>query len=149
MPCSSGTVSRCFRRPGNLALTVPLGAGGILTLRATLDRFAIRFANRARNHDPNLSATVAQEYFDKVLHRCGRLLDDWRNIADEFQQTNTKLQYQQEVGAAQRLLYEYLHPDLQNLPAVRRKFRANRSMRDVEPSVELGVKNLNDWTPKP
>ena len=136
-------------RQGNLALTAPLGAGGILTLRATLDRFAIRFANRARNHDPNLSATVAQEYFDKVLHRCGRLLDDWRNIADEFQQTNTKLQYQQEVGAAQRLLYEYLHPDLPNLPAARRKFRANRSMRDVEPSVELGVKNLNDWTPKP
>ena len=136
-------------RHGNLALTAPLGAGGILTLRATLDRFAIRFANRARNHDPNLSATVAQEYFDKVLHRCGRLLDDWRNIADEFQQTNTKLQYQQEVGAAQRLLYEYLHPDLPNLPAVRRKFRASRSMRDVEPSVELGVKNLNDWTPKP
>ena len=59
------------------------------------------------------------------------------------------MQYQQEVGAAQRLLYEYLHPDLQNLPAVRRKFRANRSMRDVEPSVELGVKNLNDWTPRP
>jgi GAF domain-containing protein len=130
-------------------MTAPLGAGGILTLRATLDRFAIRFANRARNHDPNLSAAVAQEYFDKVLHRCGRLLDDWRNIADEFQQTNVKLQYQQEVGAAQRLLYEYLHPDLPNLPAVRRKFRANRSMRDVEPSVELGVKNLNDWTPKP
>ena len=77
------------------------------------------------------------------------MLDDWRNIADEFQQTNTKLQYQQEVGAAQRLLYEYLHPDLPNLPAVRRKFRASRSMRDVEPSVELGVKNLNDWTPKP
>lgn len=63
-------------RQGNPALTAPLGADGILTLRATLDRFAIRFANRARNHDANLSATAAQEYFDKVLHRCGRLLDD-------------------------------------------------------------------------
>lgn len=136
-------------RQGNPALTAPLGAGSILTLRATLDGFAIRFANRARNHDPSLSAAAAQEYFDKVLHRCRRLLDDWNNIADEFQQKNTKLQYQQEVGAAQRLLYEYLHPDLQNLPTVRRKFRANRSMRDVEPNVELGVKNLNDWTPKP
>lgn len=59
------------------------------------------------------------------------------------------MQYQQEVGAAQRLLYEYLHPDLPNLPAVRRKCRANRSMRDVEPSVELGVGNLNDWVQKP
>ena len=53
------------------------------------------------------------------------------------------------AGAAQRLLYEYLHPDLPNLPPVRRKFRANRSMRDVESSVELTVKNLNDWTPRP
>ena len=136
-------------RQGSPALTAPLGAGGILTYRAMLDRFAIRFANRARNHDPNLGAAAAQEYYDKVLHRCGRLLDDWRNIADEFQQTNTKLQYQQEIGAAQRLLYEYLHPDLPNLPAIRRKFRANRSMRDVETSVELAVRNLNDWTPKP
>lgn len=136
-------------RQGMPSLTPALGAGGILAHRAALDSFAIRFANRARNHDPNLSQVAAQEYFDKVLHRCGSLLDDWLNIAATFQQTNTNLQYQQEVGAAQRLLYEYLHPDLPNLPPVRRKFRANRSMRDVEPAVELRVENLNDWTPKP
>ena len=114
-----------------------------------LDRFATRFAERARNHDPSLTPAAAQELSDKVLHCCGRLLDDWRNIADEFQQTNTKLQYQQEVGDAQRLLYPFLHPDLPNLPPVRRKFRANRSMRDVEPSVDITIKNLNDWQPKP
>ena len=136
-------------RQGMPALTPPLGATGILTFRAMLDRFATRFADRARNHDPSLTPAAAQELSDKVLHRCGRLLDDWRNIAAEFQQTNTKLQYQQEVGAAQRLLYPFLHPDLPNLPPVRRKFRANRSMRDVEPNVDLGVKNLNDWTQKP
>jgi Helicase conserved C-terminal domain len=136
-------------RQGMPALTPPLGATGILTFRAMLDRFATRFADRARNHDPSLTPAAAQELSDKVLHRCGRLLDDWRNIAAEFQQTNTKLQYQQEVGAAQCLLYPFLHPDLPNLPPVRRKFRASRSMRDVEPNVDLGVKNLNDWTQKP
>ena len=114
-----------------------------------LDRFATRFAERARNHDPSLTPAAAQELSDKVLHRCGRLLDDWRNIADEFQQTNTKLQYPQEVGDAQRLLYPFLHPDLPNLPPVRRKFRANRSMRDVEPRVDNTNKTLNDWQPKP
>jgi hypothetical protein len=115
-----------------------------------LDRCAIRFANRARNHDPNLSTTAAQEYFDKVLHRCGRLLDDWRNIADQLLQTNSRLQYQQEPGVvAARLLHEFLHPDLGNKPPVFQRFRANRSMRDVEPSVELGVRNLNDWVQKP
>jgi hypothetical protein len=136
-------------RQGRAPMTPALGAGSILAERAMLEQFAIRFANRARNHDPNLNATAAQQLFDKVLHRCGRLLDDWRNIANQFQQTNTKLQYQVEAGAAQRLLYEYLHPDLQNLPAVRRKFRANRSMRDVEASVDLAIKNLNDWTQTP
>jgi len=53
------------------------------------------------------------------------------------------LQYQQEAGAAQRLLYEYLHPDLPNLPPVRRKFRANRSLRDVEPDVNLFLRDLS------
>jgi hypothetical protein len=50
-----------------------------------------------------------------------------------------------EAGAAQRLLYEFLHPEVESLPAIRRRFRANRSMRDVERSVEITVKNLNDW----
>jgi len=136
-------------RQGNPIMTQPLGAGEITAERAVLDKFAARFAERARNHDPSLTAVAAQQLSDKVLQRAGRLLDDWRNIAEEFQTTNTQLQYQQEVGAAQRLLYEYLHPDLQSLPAVRKKFRANRSMRDVEMSVELTVKNLNDWTPRP
>jgi hypothetical protein len=136
-------------RQGHPDFTPPRGADRILTLRTALDPFVVRFAQRARDHDPNLEATAAQEYFDKLLQRGGRLLDDWANIAREFQETNTPLQYQQEGGAAQRLLYEYLHPDLPNLSAVRAKFRANRSMRDVEPGVELAVKNLNDWTPRP
>jgi hypothetical protein len=144
---AAALVAMC--RQGMNTMTPPLGASEILTNRTLLDQFAIRFAERARNHDPSLSAAAAQQLFDNVLQRSGRLLDDWRNIADEFQLTNTQLQYQQETGAAQRLLYEYLHPDLPNLPPVRRKFRANRSMRDVESSVELTVKNLNDWTPRP
>jgi hypothetical protein len=144
---AAALVAMC--RQGMKTMTPPLGAREILTNRALLDQFAIRFAERARNHDPSLNAAAAQQLFDNVLQRSGRLLDDWRNIADEFQLTNTPLQYQQEAGAAQRLLYEYLHPDLPNLPLVRRKFRANRSMRDVESSVDLTVKNLNDWTPRP
>lgn len=136
-------------RQGLPQMTPALGAGSILAQRAALNRFAIRFANRARSHDPNLPPPAAQQLFDAVLHRCSRLLDDWRNIADEFQTKNIKLQYQQEVGAAQRLLYEYLHPELPSLPPIRQKFRANRSMRDVEPNVEITIKRLNDWTPAP
>jgi hypothetical protein len=53
-------------------------------------------------------------------------------------------QYQIESGAAQRLLYEFLSPELKKLPLRHRLFRANRSMRDVEPSVNLWVKTLDN-----
>lgn len=136
-------------RQRNLTMTPPLGAMEILSQRSNLEDFAIRFAERARNHDLNLSNPDAQRLRDHVLQRCRNLLDDWHTIADGFRQTNTRLQYQQEAGAAQRLLYEPLHPDLNTLPPVRRKFRANRSMRDVEPNVEITVRNLNDWRDQP
>ena len=53
------------------------------------------------------------------------------------------LQYQTEAGSAQRLLYEFLNPELKNLPPRHKKFRANRSMRDVEPSVNLWLKTID------
>ncbi|MEW6688426.1 MAG: DISARM system helicase DrmA [Pseudomonadota bacterium] len=132
-------------RQGRKEMTPALGAEQILTLRSQLDVFAERFAERARNHDRNLSAARAQALRDHVLARAKSLLDDWSNIAANFHATNTHLQYQQESGAAQRLLYEFLHPEVDTLPPIRRRFRANRSMRDVERSVEIAVKNLNDW----
>jgi hypothetical protein len=56
------------------------------------------------------------------------------------------LQYQQyEAGGAKRLLYDFLDPELSGLTNQQRRFRANRSMRDVESPVDLRVKNLNDW----
>jgi hypothetical protein len=42
------------------------------------------------------------------------------------------------------LLYEFLSPQLRLLSSRRRKFRANRSMRDVEPSANLWVKTLDN-----
>ena len=45
---------------------------------------------------------------------------------------------------ARPLLYTFLDPDLRKLPARHRKFRANRSMRDVEPGVNLWVKTLDN-----
>jgi hypothetical protein len=132
-------------RQGQSNMTPPLGATEILTLRNSLTNFAVRFADRARNHTNTLNPQAAQTLREKVLHRCTSLLDDWMNIASGFQQTNTRLQYQVEVGAAKRLLYEPLNPELSDLPPIRKRFRANRSMRDVEPSVDLTVKNLNDW----
>lgn len=135
-------------RHGNVIMTPPLGASEILVHRSALDKFAQVFAERAREHNPKPPAE-AQKLRDHVLQLCRSLLDDWHKIADEFKKTSTKLQYQSEVGAAQRLLYEPLHPDLTGLPKVRQRFKANRSMRDVEPNVDIAVRNLNDWGNQP
>lgn len=132
-------------RHGHVPMTRPLGAGEILAARTALDAFAIRFAERAQNHK-TMSAVEGIALHDRVLARCRSLLDDWLNIAQEFQRTNTRLQYQQyEAGGAKRLLYDYLDPELSGLTDMQRRFRANRSMRDVESPVDLQVKNLNDW----
>jgi hypothetical protein len=80
------------------------------------------------------------------LNRANSLLDDWFTIAQQYAATNTRLQYQPtEASPAKRLLYEFLHPDVPLLNAKQRNFRANRSMRDVEASVELDVKPLHEW----
>jgi len=136
-------------RQGRPEMTPALGAGQILAMRASLDVVAEGLAERARNHAWPPSPAAGQKLRDHVLHRCTSLLDDWVNIAQEFRQTNVALQYQVEAATGQRLLYEFLHPELAGLPPVRRRFRANRSMRDVEPSVDLFVRNLNEWGNRP
>ena len=141
-------VSLC--RQGDDAMTPPRGAEEILARRPALEFAAERFADRARDHDGNKDPAEAQKQRDYVLQSCRSLLDDWVKIASQLQSTNTKLQYQMwETAGPQRLLYDFLDPELASLPDIRRRFRANRSMRDVEASVDLFVRNLNDWGDKP
>ncbi len=72
------------------------------------------------------------------------MLDEWSGIAKEFHDQGIQLQYQTEVGAAKRLLYEFLNPELKTVAPKFQKFRANRSMRDVEPDVNLWMRTLDD-----
>ena len=135
-----------FCRLGRSEMTPPLGAMEILTSRGKLTALAERFAQRAMNHKTGLDPALAQRLRDNVLARVNSLLDDWLNIAVEFRQTGTRLKYQLgENETAQRLLYDFLDPEILQIQPIRRNFKANRSMRDVESSVELTVKNLNDW----
>ena len=57
----------------------------------------------------------------------------------------TALQYNpSEVGAAKPLLHEFLDPELKTMHPRHKKFRANRSMRDVEPSVNLWLRTMDN-----
>ena len=85
---------------------------------------------------------AAQELHDLVLNRCIGLLDEWVRIITEFRDTGTRLEYQAEVRGGARLLYGFLDPELKDIPVRRRQFRANRSMRDVEPTVSLYLRKL-------
>jgi hypothetical protein len=90
------------------------------------------------------SQEQAEAFRQSVTLRAKDLLDEWERIAKEFQDVGTLLQYQQEEGAARPLLHTFLDPELAKLPQRHRKFRANRSMRDVEPAVNLCVRTLDN-----
>ena len=82
-----------------------------------------------------------------MQERARDLLDVWAKVAQEYQNVGTGLQYNPtEAGGAKQLLYDFLSPEVKNLPPDHRhmKFRANRSLRDVEPEVNLWVRTLAD-----
>lgn len=123
-------------------LTPALGAGAIESKRAELESVAVEFAERAEAH----SNDDNKELYDKVLERCRQLLDTWVKIQKNRKDIGINLQYQQEVrgGGHARLLHDFLTRDLPEPTAAFEKFRANRSMRDVEPNVNLTVKKINE-----
>jgi len=123
-------------------LTPPNGAEEVAALRPQLTAIAHRLAERARDHAWPRTQGAAQELHDTVLNRCVSLLDEWVKIVAELHANGTRLEYQREVHGGARLLYGFLDPELRDIPKRRRQFRANRSMRDVEPSVNLYVRKL-------
>ena len=129
-------------RQGHAPMTPPLGAAAILAERSHLDFVVETLAERARTHAA-LTPEEAEALRQRVRERALDLLDEWSRIAMDLKNIGGGLQYQTEAGAAQRLLYEFLHPALKQQPPRFQKFRANRSMRDVEPSVNLWVQTLD------
>jgi hypothetical protein len=119
-------------RHGYSQMTPPHGAHEILHERGKLDFAVEALTLRAESHS-DLPQEEAQRLRDRVRARALDLLDEWARIAKELDDVGGTLQYQVEAGGARRLLYEFLNPELKQLPLHHRKFRANRSMRDVVP----------------
>lgn len=130
-------------RQGHLPMTPPRGATEILNEMPRLDFALDRLAQRALETHQNSSSEDAERLRLTVRERAVDLLDEWSGIAKELHDAGGALQYQTEQGSAQRLLYEFLNPELKTLPPKHKKFRANRSMRDVEPSVNLWLKTID------
>jgi hypothetical protein len=133
-------------RLGMDVMTPPKGAVEILNTRNALSAVVDHFGERAFNHaklDQNSRARLQQ----RVRQRCEDLLDDWTGVVQDQRRVGASLQYNPyERGAGPPLLQEFLDPALKALPAGnwKMKFRANRSMRDVEPNVNIWVRTLDN-----
>jgi hypothetical protein len=138
----AGTLIALIRQ-GHLPMTPPRGATEILKELPRLAFAVDLLSKRAFDTHHDTSSPDAKQLSLKVRDRCNDLLDEWSKIAKELHDAGGALQYQTEAGSAQRLLYEFLNPELKTLPVRHRKFRANRSMRDVEPSVNLWLKTID------
>lgn len=133
-------VTVALARHGHEGLTAPRAATDVAKHRAQLDFVADIISRRAEAHDV-LPDAESEALRTAVKHRVEGLLDAWSNIA----QHTGELQYQREVGGAiPPLLYMPLDPELKKQSAEARQFTANRSLRDVEPTVNLWLLDTDD-----
>ena len=132
-------------RQGHAPMTPAKGATEVLKEQDQLQYAVDALVSKAKSHNLSLTEDEINRIASQVSLRSKDLLDEWNKQAKEMDDIGGTLQYQREAGNASPLLHEFLHPDLKNLPPShsKMKFRANRSMRDVEPSVNLWLKTID------
>lgn len=125
-------------------LTPPAGAVGVVGEQGALAVVADILAARARAHRAGAGTNEEEKRLDATVRaRVKDLLDSWYKVAKAQQENNARLRYQQhEGGAGPALLRTPLEPVGADLLPMQdaRKFKAPRSLRDVEPSVNLWLK---------
>lgn len=123
-------------------MTPPLGAEGIVGERSQLESRLLE-AFQARVLDqPFADEAERDERMRSVQNRVVDLLDSWRKVFDDYAAANAHLQYQKyEKKEPKPLLRDMLDEDFES--EHHRKFRVGRSLRDVEPEVNLFVDDLS------
>ncbi len=130
-------------RHGRRTLTPPRGASNIVSERAALSSIADVLAARARGHRP-MSADEELRLDSTVRQRTADLLDSWAKVGKQHKDVASQLRYQAYEGQdGPPLLRTPLDPELALADKDARKFKAPRSLRDVEPSVNLWIKRLD------
>lgn len=122
------------------ALTPARGAEQIAAARADLEARARELFRGRVDQQPFEDAAERDEVRASVEGRVGDLLDSWRKVFDDHHDDGVQLQYQKHELTQPRPL---LRDMLDESPASEheRKFRVNRSLRDVEPSVNLFLRD--------
>jgi hypothetical protein len=123
-------------------LTPPQGAEHIVDVRTALESKLLDvFLTRVRQQ-PITDDAEREERLRSVQNRVVELLDSWRKIFEDYRAVGVAFQYQKyELKQPRPLLREMLDKDFES--EHHRKFRTNRSLRDVEPEVNLFLKDLS------
>ena len=123
-------------------LTPPQGVEQIADVRAGVERRLLEvFLERVRQQ-PFESDDEREERLRSVRNRVVDLLDSWLKVFEDYRTAGVAVQYQKyELRQPRPLLREMLDSDFES--EHHRKFRANRSLRDVEPEVNLFLKDLS------
>lgn len=123
-------------------LAPPRGAEQIEASRAALEREVLGALLGRVRQQPFASDDERAERVRSVQNRIVDLLDSWRTVFEDYHRVGVHLQYQKyELDGPRPLLREMLDRDFES--EHHRKFRANRSLRDVEPEVNLFLKDLS------
>ena len=124
------------------AMTPPDGVDGIEAERSALERLLLDVFGSRILAQPFADDTERAERLRSVRNRVGDLFDSWRAIHDEYRRDGVPMQYQKyEASTRKPLLREMLDTDFDSHH--HRKFRTNRSLRDVEPQVNLFLRDLS------
>ncbi|MEX1263843.1 MAG: DISARM system helicase DrmA [Actinomycetota bacterium] len=129
-------------RHSDARMAPPLGAEEIVAEREVLEQRVLEaFRDRVRQQSfPD--ETEREERLRSVQNRVVDLLDSWRKVLADYQSANVRLQYQKyEKDGPKPLLRDLLDEEFET--EHHRKFRVGRSLRDVEPEVNLFVKDLS------
>ena len=125
------------------ALTPAHGVEAVRSVSAGLEKRLTGVLRERLEHQPIKDPEERQEAMNSVRSRTTDLLNSWIRVLDDHHKDGVRLQYQRyEKPPARPLLHHLLDPEPDGQHA--RKFRANRSLRDVEPEVHVYVKNLSD-----
>jgi hypothetical protein len=122
-------------------LEPPKGVEKLASVRAALEKQLVTIFSERIRHQPFLEEAEREERLRSVQNLLVDLLDSWQKIFSDYQATGVRLQYANEVNGPKPLLRDILDTDFESPD--HRKFRANRSLRDVEPNVNLFLKELN------
>ncbi len=148
LPALVVTLSRHRRA----SLAPATGAINIGAERAGLDDVAMILAERARRHRQPLSAEEESRINAYLQSRTKDLLDSWAKVGAAQREVGARLVYQKyEQAQGKPLLRTPLESPDPDLGQDGAKFRASRSLREVEPSVNLFVRRLDgvDVEPPP